>query len=184
MVDVLVVAGERGEVPSRSTLELLGAARRLADISQGRVMATVLGISPSGLSASLFAYGADQVMRVEHPLLAACQADAYVTALTQVAGQTAAQVVLLADDSCYWRSSRNCSRARWGPRVSPWMRVGFPTPCKSGRRGRPLAPTFISPWGSPGPANTGRDDRLQDHCSHQHRSRGADLQGGTSRYRR
>lgn len=100
MTDVLVLADGQGNLPSRNTLELLGAARRLADATQGRVKAAVLEGSPSGLSGSLFSYGADQVLRAEHPLLASYQAGAYVTALAHIAGQAAAQVVLLADDSC------------------------------------------------------------------------------------
>jgi electron transfer flavoprotein alpha subunit len=100
MTDVLILAEGEGDVPSRSTLELLGAARRLADATGGQVKAIVLEGSPGGLSASLFGHGADEVLRVEHPLLAPRQADPYVAALAQVAPQAAAQVVLLADDEC------------------------------------------------------------------------------------
>jgi electron transfer flavoprotein alpha subunit len=54
----------------------------------------------SGLGARLFAYGVDQVLHVEHPLLKDRQTDAYVAALTQIASQATPQVILLADDSC------------------------------------------------------------------------------------
>ena len=100
MTDVLVLAEGEAGLPSRSTLELLGAARRLADATGGRVKAVVLEGSPGGLSAALFSHGADEVLRVEHPLLALRQADPYVAALAQVAPQAAVQVILLADDSC------------------------------------------------------------------------------------
>jgi electron transfer flavoprotein alpha subunit len=100
MTDVLILAEGEGAVPSRSSLELLGAARRLADATHGTVKAVVLCGPPSGLSASLVAHGADEVLRVEHPLLAARQADPYVAALAQLIPQTGAQVVLLTDDSC------------------------------------------------------------------------------------
>ena len=100
MTDVLVLAGGQGNPPSQNTLELLGAARRLADATQGRVKAAVLESAPTPLTAGLFGYGADQVFRAEHPLLNGYQGDVYVAALSQIAAQAAPQVILLADDSC------------------------------------------------------------------------------------
>ncbi len=100
MTDVLVLADGQGGIPAQNTLELLGAARRLADATQGKVKAVVLESMATGLSARLFGHGADQVFRAEHSLLNGHQADAYVSALAQVAGQAKAQVVLLADDAC------------------------------------------------------------------------------------
>ena len=70
MVDVLVVAEAQGDAPSRNSLEVLGAARALADGTQGAVKAAVLGGAVEGLAAALFAGGADEVLWVEHPLLA------------------------------------------------------------------------------------------------------------------
>lgn len=99
MTDVLVVACGQDGVPAPTTLELLGAARRLAEASHGRVQAAVLEATASGLAPRLVAYGADRVLRAEHPLLAAAQADVVVPALTHLAGQAGAQVILLADDS-------------------------------------------------------------------------------------
>lgn len=99
MADVLVLATGQGTVPSRDTLELLGAARRLADATQGKVQVAILEGSQSGLGARLFAFGADQVWRAEHPRLKDYQADAYLAALAQVASKAAPQVILLADDS-------------------------------------------------------------------------------------
>jgi electron transfer flavoprotein alpha subunit len=99
MTDVLVLADGQGGTLSQNTLELLGAARRLADASRGKVQAAVLEGAATGRSPRVFAYGADQVFRVEHSLLDGVQADAYVSVLAQVAGQAKAQVVLLADDS-------------------------------------------------------------------------------------
>jgi electron transfer flavoprotein alpha subunit len=100
MADVLVLVSEQGDIPSQNTLELLGAARRLADATQGQVKTVLPGDRKSGLGARLFAYGVDQVLHVEHPLLKDRQTDAYVAALTQIASQTTPQVILLADDSC------------------------------------------------------------------------------------
>ena len=100
MTDVLVLASGEGDTPSQMTLELLGGARRLADATRGQMMAAVLEGSASGVARRLIAFGADRVLRAEHPLLQEFQADAYVVALSQIAAQAAAHVILLADDSC------------------------------------------------------------------------------------
>ncbi len=99
MVDVLVVTEAEGVAPSRNTLEVLGAARRLADATQGAVKTAVLGFPVEGLASALFAGGADEVLWVEHPLLVAPEPEATVAALTQVMPHVGAHVVLLADDS-------------------------------------------------------------------------------------
>ncbi len=99
MTDVLVLADGQGGVPSQNTLELLGAARQVADATGGKVQAAVFEDATTGLSTRLFAYGADRVFRGEHALLGGRRPDAYVVVLAQVAGQAKAQVVLLADDS-------------------------------------------------------------------------------------
>jgi electron transfer flavoprotein alpha subunit len=99
MADVLVLATGQGDVPSQGTLELFGAARRMVDATRGQVKAAVLEDSHSGLGARLFAYGADQVLCVAHPLLKGDPVDACLAALVQVASEAAPQVILLADDS-------------------------------------------------------------------------------------
>jgi electron transfer flavoprotein alpha subunit len=100
MSDILVLANGQGDVPSQGTLELLGAARRLADATQGKVKAILFREGGGGPGPRMFALGADQVLRVEHPLLKEYQADAYLAALTQIVSQTSPQLILLADDSC------------------------------------------------------------------------------------
>ena len=99
MVDVLVATEAQGTAPSRDTLEVLGAARGLADATQGMVKTAVLGPPVEGLASALFVGGADEVLWLEHPLLVTSEPDAMVAALTQVASHAGAHVVLLADDS-------------------------------------------------------------------------------------
>lgn len=118
MVDVLVVAEAQGAVPSRNTLEVLGAARRLADATHGTVKTAVLGGPVEGLAAALFGGGADEVLWVEHALLVTPESDAIVAALTQVVPDAAAQVVLLADDS----TAREVA-----PRLAHRLQVGLVT---------------------------------------------------------
>jgi len=122
MVDILVVADAQGAPPSRNTLEVLGAARRLADDTQGAVKVAVPGGVVEGLASALFAGGADQVLWVEHPLLARPAPDALVAALTQLVPQLGAQVVLMADDS------RNRDVA---PRVAYRLQAGLVTEATS-----------------------------------------------------
>ena len=99
MVDVLVATEAQGTAPSRDTLEVLGAARGLADATQGMVKTAVLGPPVEGLASALFVGGADEVLWLEHPLRVTSEPDAMVAALTQVVTRVGAQVVLLADDS-------------------------------------------------------------------------------------
>ena len=63
MTDVLVLSDGQGGVPSQNTLELLGAARQVADATGGKVQAAVFEDATTGLSTRLFAYGADRVFR-------------------------------------------------------------------------------------------------------------------------
>ena len=98
-MDILLLADPPGEAPTRNTLEILAAARRMAGPAHGKVTAAVLGESPPAFSAALGRAGADQVVRMHHPLLTHYQADVYLAALQQVAGAVGPQVVLFADDS-------------------------------------------------------------------------------------
>ena len=118
MADVLVVTEAEGAAPSRNTLEVLGAARRLADATQGAVKTAVLGPPVTGLASALFTGGADEVLWVEHSLLMAPEPDATVAALTEVVPHVGAHVVLLADDS----SARDVA-----PRLAYRLQAGLVT---------------------------------------------------------
>jgi electron transfer flavoprotein alpha subunit len=118
MGDVLVVTEPQGAAPSRTTLEVLGAARRVADATRGLVKAAVLGGRVEGLASALFAGGADEVLWVEHALLVSPEPDAIVAALAQVVPEVAAHVVLLADDS----TTREVA-----PRLAHRLQVGLVT---------------------------------------------------------
>jgi electron transfer flavoprotein alpha subunit len=118
MTDVLVVAGAPGVPLSRDILEVLGAARGVADATQGRVHAVVFGSGAEEMASLLFATGADRVLRVEHPLLAGLQPDTIVAALAQIAPQVGAEVILLADDS----SGRDVA-----PRLAHRLQAGLAT---------------------------------------------------------
>ena len=118
MVDVLVVTESQGTALSRNTLEVLGAARRLADATQGAVKTAVMGGPVEGLASALFAGGADEVLWIEHPLVVNLQSDAVAAALAEVVPHVGAHVVLSADDS----SSREVA-----PRLAYRLQAGLVT---------------------------------------------------------
>jgi electron transfer flavoprotein alpha subunit len=118
MVDVLVVTEVQGTPLSRNTLGILGAARRLADGSQGVVRAAVMGAPVEGLAPALFARGADEVLWVEHSLSENRQPDVNAALLTHVVPQAGANVVLMEDDS----SSREVA-----PRLAYRLQAGLVT---------------------------------------------------------
>ncbi|MFQ5657750.1 MAG: electron transfer flavoprotein subunit alpha/FixB family protein [Candidatus Methylomirabilales bacterium] len=96
MAGILVFAKVENGVPSRSTLELLGAAQRLAGGLQEPVAATLLG---PGDASPLYAYGAETIYRVDNPLLKEYQADSYLLALERIAETAEPRLVLLSGDS-------------------------------------------------------------------------------------
>jgi electron transfer flavoprotein alpha subunit len=99
MVDVFIVNAGQGSHLSQATLELLGAARSLADATRGRVHAAVLGAAPDGRGPALIAHGADTVWHLAHPLLGEPAAECWVSALSQAVAPVAPHLILLADDA-------------------------------------------------------------------------------------
>jgi len=96
--DILVVCFDAPPAPSRTQLELLGAARQLAAVTGGRVLATLLAPAQPELPAALGAAGADVILPLAHPLLETYDADVALASLTQVQAATGAELLLLADD--------------------------------------------------------------------------------------
>ncbi|MHB8632354.1 MAG: FAD-binding protein [Thermoplasmatota archaeon] len=66
---VWVIADQRAGQIQDVTRELLGAARPMADKLGQPVTAVLLGHGVAGLAAELFAFGADEVVVAEHPIL-------------------------------------------------------------------------------------------------------------------
>lgn len=96
MAGIFVLAKMESGTPSRSTLELLGAAQRLATGLQEPICAGVLS---GGDASVLHGYGAEVVYRVNHPLLNEYQADLYLLALEHMAQTADPRVFLLPGDS-------------------------------------------------------------------------------------
>src|SRR5574337_374978 len=98
MPGTLVLATTKDGRLTRDTLELLAGARRLKEKMDQPVVAAIMGAEVGSYVPLLFAHGADQVYRVEHPLLEGYQGDAYTLALHQICERAQPSVVLLPGD--------------------------------------------------------------------------------------
>lgn len=96
MAGIVVLAKVENGVPSRSTLELVGAAKRLGAGLEEPVCA---GLLAGGDGSVLYGYGVDVVYRVDHSLLKEYQADLYLVALQRMAKAAEPRVLLLPGDS-------------------------------------------------------------------------------------
>ena len=116
MPGILVLATTKDGRLSRDTLELLTGARRLKEMLAQPVAAAIPGTEVGPYIPLLFAHGADQVYRAEHPLLEGYQGDAYATALHQVCERAQPTVVLLPGD---------VMGRELGPRLAYRLRAAF-----------------------------------------------------------
>lgn len=97
MTDVVTCLWGRAGV-DRAAQGLLGAGRRLADSLQGKLRAIVLGPADESLVTAAQTV-ADTVVVVEDDLLAAYNAENYLSALTAACKKLAPQAVLLGNDA-------------------------------------------------------------------------------------
>ena len=92
---VWVVAEQRRGELAPVTLELLGEARRLAEVLLGvKVAAVLLGDGVAPLSDALLTAGANQVYLAEHPLLGDFVEETYAAALTELARKFQPEIIL------------------------------------------------------------------------------------------
>jgi electron transfer flavoprotein alpha subunit len=116
MADVLILADVQGGQPTRTTLEILAAARQAA--GSGKITAVLAAEEARELASLLWSHGADRVLWLSGPAIADRQADAILAALTQALGQTKANVVMLGDDPL---------GREVGPRLAHRLSVGLVT---------------------------------------------------------
>ena len=95
MSGVLVLAELSGGGIQSSSLELLAAARKLADVLGEDVGAAVPGADPGGVADAAIAHGADKVCVVDDPLLSEPQIDAHLAAYEHVCRELSPSVVLI-----------------------------------------------------------------------------------------
>lgn len=82
--DILVFIEQREGVLQRVSLELLGKARTLADETNQRVIAALVGDGVEELVDELYHYGADKVVLANHKNLAIYMTDYYAKVMTEV----------------------------------------------------------------------------------------------------
>jgi len=92
--NVWVVAEHRDGAIQGVTFELLGAARRLADVRCGEVWCALLGDEVAGLAPDCFQRGADVVLAVERPDLAKFVDDLHAEALAALIEKYRPEIVL------------------------------------------------------------------------------------------
>jgi len=91
---VWVLAEQRRGELAPVTIELLGEARRLAEVLNVKVAAVLLGDGVAPLSEALLTAGANQVYLAEHPLLADFVEEPYAAALTELARKFQPEIIL------------------------------------------------------------------------------------------
>ena len=91
---VWVLAEQRHGELAPVTIELLGEARRLAEVLGVKVAAVLLGDGVAHLSEALLYAGANQVYLAEHPRLADFVEETYAAALTELAQKFQPEIIL------------------------------------------------------------------------------------------
>src|SRR5688572_29380372 len=91
---ILAVTEQRQGTLRKASLEVVAAARRLADQLQTTVDAIVLGDGPVEGTATLGAAGADRVLTASHGAFGLYQPDGYAATVAAIGGQYAAIVFL------------------------------------------------------------------------------------------
>jgi electron transfer flavoprotein alpha subunit len=84
----------RGGLLAPVSLELLGIGRKLADIRGVELTAVLLGHDTGDTAEKLIGHGADNVLRIDHPELAAFSEDSYTAVLTELIQQHKPEIVL------------------------------------------------------------------------------------------
>jgi electron transfer flavoprotein alpha subunit len=91
---VWVLAEQRRGELAPVTIELLGEARRLAEVLNVKVAAVLLGDGVAHLSDALITAGANQVYLAEHAVLADFVEETYAAALTELARKFQPEIIL------------------------------------------------------------------------------------------
>ena len=117
---VTILAELKNGKPDRTSLDLLGGARQIADASGWQLSAALLGSGVRDQAESLIAAGADQVLCVDDPLLDGYQNDAFLAALIAVVEARSPALLLLG----HTPMGRDLA-----PRLAYRLKVGLVTDC-------------------------------------------------------
>ncbi len=94
-MNVLLITEQREGKWNKASFETLLAAQQIASETQGKLAGAVIGQGVRGLGDELAGTQLDEVLLVEHELLAAYTPDGFTLALNQVIAQTRPDLVLL-----------------------------------------------------------------------------------------
>jgi electron transfer flavoprotein alpha subunit len=94
-MNILLITEQREGKWNKTSFETLAAAQQIANETKSRLAAVVLGKGVAVLAGELAASKLDEVLLVEHDLLAAYTPDGYTLALRQVIAQAKPDLVLL-----------------------------------------------------------------------------------------
>ena len=94
-MNILLITEQREGLWSKTSFETLAAAQQIAAETQSRLSAVVIGKGVAALAGELAAANFDEVLLVEHDLLAAYTPDGYTIALKQAIAQAKPDLVLL-----------------------------------------------------------------------------------------
>src|SRR6202051_4821794 len=93
-MNILLITEQRDAQWNKTSFETLAAAQQIAAETKSRFAAVVIGKGVSALAGELAASKLDEVLLVEHDLLAAYTPDGYTIALQQVIAQSKPDLVL------------------------------------------------------------------------------------------
>src|ERR1700681_1166898 len=94
-MNILLITEQREGKWNKTSFETLAAAQQIAAETKSRLAAAVIGKGVAALAGELAATKLDEVLLVEHDLLATYTPDGYTIALQQVIAQSKPDLVLL-----------------------------------------------------------------------------------------
>ncbi len=118
--NICVFVEQRDGVLQKVAFELLGEANKLNEKVKAKVVAILLGHNVKDSAKELIAYGADEVIVVDNPLLKDYITEPYAKALTKVIKDTNPEIVLIGATSI----GRDLA-----PRVSARVETGLTADC-------------------------------------------------------
>jgi electron transfer flavoprotein alpha subunit len=94
-MNILLITEQREGHWNKTSFETLAAAQQISEQTKGRLAAVVIGKGVAALAGELAAFKLDEVLLVEHDLLASYTPDGYTIALQQAIAQAKPELVLL-----------------------------------------------------------------------------------------
>ena len=134
--DIGIVGEQREGHLRRITLELLSEGRRLADLTQGKLWAVMLGEGLSCHTETLTHFGADRVILLSDPRFSSYEGGAYARALSMLLSSNPPAILLMGATSL---------GKDLAPRLAARMGLGLASDCISFALGKGAELTAIRP---------------------------------------